>query len=89
MRSIEQDPGLIRPYYQQRGYSPETIAQIVDAYAPEGNKIYQSVAEYHGKDRLYKYYIEYGLYGLKWILPIGLLGPYSVFWVKKLSSQYK
>lgn len=76
MTEIEKDPKLIAPYYQEQGVSPPTLRRLIRVYAREGNNVYPSVAEYHGKDRLYKYYFEYLLYLLKWVIPIGLISPY-------------
>ena len=88
--TIEKDPERIAQYYREKGYSETVIKGLREVYAPEGNTSYETVSAYHGKDRWYKYHIEYLLYVLKWLIPIGLIMPGGVLltstfpcWAKK------
>jgi hypothetical protein len=73
IQTIEQQPDTIAQYYQEKGYSDQVIKDLIRIYSKEGNKIYDDVSEYHGRERFYKYYVEYILYTLKWLIPLSLL----------------
>ncbi|MCP4404708.1 MAG: hypothetical protein GY801_46325 [bacterium] len=83
IETIEKSPECIAPYYREAGYSEATIQKLLAVYSLEDNKVYGGVAEYHGKDRFYKYYFEYLLYFLKWLIPVGLCAPLCLEFVRR------
>ncbi len=82
IHEIEQRPDMIAPYYREKGHSEGEIKELIAAFSEEENKIYNTVSDYHGKERFYKYHIEYVFYILKWMLPMVLLTPYCLFLIK-------
>ncbi|GLX82100.1 hypothetical protein [Thalassotalea eurytherma] len=80
IKEINQSPNIIRPFYEDKGYSEKEIKNLVEKYGLQ-YKNWQSVKHFITK----KYYFEKVTYWLKWPLPIILL-LYSLF---KLRRHFK
>jgi hypothetical protein len=72
---IEAEPGLIKPYYLERGYSQEYVDWLARVYGKEGNVVFDGAKEYMPR-RLR--YIEYVSYILKWAIPAILIAPFAL-----------
>jgi hypothetical protein len=76
---IESDPNLIKPYYLERGHSREYVEWLARVYGKEGNIVFEGAEEYMPW-RLR--YIEYVSYILKWMIPVMLMAPFALSYVR-------
>ena len=74
IEEIEDDPFLIRSYYERAGYSSKQIDNLVEIYGPNGNSPYN----------MYKWGIVFTV--VKWILPIcvAAFGIFGIFWARRV-----
>lgn len=88
IQEIEKNPELIKNYYEKEGYGKEKIEELKNLYQKDGNKVYQKQGVMGYTDCNWKkYYIEKFSYYLIWIIPIFMIFPYVIFYIKKINNK--
>ena len=75
LEEIENDPEIIRDYYEEKGYSQEVVDNLVNIYGADGNAIIETNLNCDEEDHLYV---------LKWLIPFTFVLPFALFAVTRL-----
>ncbi len=80
---VEQDPNMIQPYFEARGYSQEYIDTFTAIYGVEGNVVISGGNDFDGGGKCTREGI---YYALKWALPVLLIAPFLVWTLRRKVS---
>lgn len=82
--AIEQQPEIVRSYYEERGYDRTTVDTLVNIYQAEGNGSTPIPKDFYVSSCLK----ERTIYLWKWLIPFGLLLPWMLgFLFRKLKER--
>jgi hypothetical protein len=83
MNEIEANTALIKPFYLEKGYSPEYVGFVAELFGKEGNGVFRDTYEYLP----WKLgVVEYLSYILIWAIPLTLMSPLVISY---LSNRYR
>lgn len=80
VEQIEHNPALIAPFYEEKGYPPDTVQKLITIFEAEGNVV---VDRYQSAYFTNICITEKFAYIAKWAIPILLMLPTLLFWRKK------
>ena len=87
---VEDNPEIVRNYYQNNGFDKKTVENLINIYDKDGNTVIDSVRSVSQiTSYAFNYYVEIFTYIVIWIFPILLMTPYLISLRRKSCSCRK